>query len=85
MKKGQILKGEVYETDGDDFDFYIFSERQANGYFNGYRGGSAQWEHFNKGHYSVKWIAPRDGIFYLVADIYQRRFNREVHLELEIN
>jgi len=84
MTRGQMLKGEVYETDGDDFDFYILSERQFNDYMTQGREFNAQKEYLDEGYYSIKWTAPRTGYFYLVGDVYQRKYRRDITLNLEI-
>ena len=84
MNKGQLLSGDVFEEDGDDFDFYIMSERQANDYFNGDRGASTLRDYLDQGYYMIKWTAPRNGDFWLIGDIYKRQKPRIIYLDLKI-
>ena len=81
VAEGDRVTGNISETDGDEFDWYILSEKNLVKFKNGEefrptRSGE------DKGAYIVNWSVKGNEPRYLVIQVYGKRNPREVSVEL---
>jgi hypothetical protein len=81
VSEGDRVAGNISETDGDEFDWYILSEKNLIKFKNGEefrptRSGE------DKGAYIVNWPVKGTGPWYLVIQVYGKKNSREVSVDL---